>query len=468
MRSRTACAAIVVSLLAAVAHGDPTDKTADRSSRSRSASDSIAEKLREPARIELVDGERTTIGNVLDQIRERHGIRVHLYRGTATLMSMTIRESVGGNDHIAGSLHQKTTKTALAVSRPVGTGVVPVSALELPYSVNANPVSAAQDADEASDAAPSPSPVNGGSTAQPVSPAYESPAGSIPETLPEPVSPSSIDPGTPSVDRYPTETDAPEEPQELGDVTSGVHALGACEELFRRSQIMTTTLRSDDITIEGLLRQILAQISTPFDLDEEMAAFPATYTHAYDWDLLVDEDCVYITTRLQANLHKVARVYRIPAECEISADELGTVVRRTIRPWSWREQIDDVVGRVEIVLPPDAVLPKIPQIEKIDLTGSGDLVQFASAEESVDGSKDQQDDVGVDPGAGWQSVKALGSLLSSGTIAFAHALINTTEMLHYADPPTATIEVLPGMLVISQSQGAHREIADLLEQIVGH
>jgi hypothetical protein len=38
-------------------------------------------------------------------------------------------------------------------------------------------------------------------------------------------------------------------------------------------------------------------------------------------------------------------------------------------------------------------------------------------------------------------------------------------MVHYAEPPTGSIQILGDKLIITQSQAAHREIAELLKQL---
>jgi hypothetical protein len=55
--------------------------------------------------------------------------------------------------------------------------------------------------------------------------------------------------------------------------------------------------------------------------------------------------------------------------------------------------------------------------------------------------------------------------LVNALVTFAHASLSAMEMVHYAEPPTGTIQTLPGKLIITQSQSAHREIADLLKQL---
>jgi hypothetical protein len=59
----------------------------------------------------------------------------------------------------------------------------------------------------------------------------------------------------------------------------------------------------------------------------------------------------------------------------------------------------------------------------------------------------------------------LGQLLTGGALAAVETAVNTFEIVHYGDPPTGVMEILPGVLVITQSQGAHREIAELLEDL---
>ena len=56
-------------------------------------------------------------------------------------------------------------------------------------------------------------------------------------------------------------------------------------------------------------------------------------------------------------------------------------------------------------------------------------------------------------------------LMSRAWNGLFDATVTSIQVLYHSDPPTGVVEVLPGMLIISQSQSAHREIADLLEQL---
>ena len=64
-----------------------------------------------------------------------------------------------------------------------------------------------------------------------------------------------------------------------------------------------------------------------------------------------------------------------------------------------------------------------------------------------------------------EQMAMLGGAVVNGLVTFTHATLNALEIMHYGDPPTGSIQTLPGKLVITQSQAAHREIAELLRQL---
>ena len=65
----------------------------------------------------------------------------------------------------------------------------------------------------------------------------------------------------------------------------------------------------------------------------------------------------------------------------------------------------------------------------------------------------------------WLLVYPVGNALINGLVTLLQVTLTSAEILHYAEPPTASIETLPGKLIITQSQAAHREIDDLLKQL---
>ena len=242
--------------------------------------------------------------------------------------------------------------------------------------------------------------------------------------------------------------------------------LGIHETIFDHCAIPTRYL-DDSMTVEQVIRAAISQIGTMLDASGERDGIPASYSHAWDWDLMVRDETVFITTKLQSNLHKIVRVYPVPKSSPFTAEELAACLKVTIRPWSWRDQIDKMIDMIKLELPSGFQFPQLsaPQV-KLSLTGEGNLISYTpqNAAEPND-SPSPSSAPELDPSATWAAMKAIGSLFSSGTKAFAHSLVYTTEMLHYADPPTSTITVLPNMLIITQSRGAHQEIAELLDQI---
>jgi len=440
---------------------------------------SVEEKLELPARLELGDRERISLGELLDQIRERHGLIVKVDRSNIMLMAMVMEGTMVGADEFAKW-------------RP-GTGSGPGSMMP---SLGLSPIGYATSSpyyyvDEVQYSSPAPCGPNGcpqpsgsppvavyAEQARPYETSDPSKSAVVPLDAGQPSDLSPV-PVIPAEDCAPGDGDENEEadvenqPPVASEVEEpeepGIHAVGAANAYIRRSELLTDSLRGDDLTVEDVLRAALEQIATPFDMDEEFMGLPVTYSHAYDWDLLVEGNSISITTRMHVNMHKSVRVYRIPAGLDVDATELSEVVRHAIRPWSWRSEIDELVDRVEIDWPEGANF-EMPDLDglQVDLSGEGlpITVQESGVEQYVTAEpNDATDEVEVNPKDGVLAMKGMLSLLKSSTGAAVHSMISGMQMLHYADPPTATVEVLPGMLVITQSRGAHEQIADLLEQI---
>ncbi len=449
----------------------------------------IEQRLMVPAEVEFGDAETMTFGELLSQLEERHGIAIQIHRSATQLMMLTLGETLVSPSEI--SLHGRTqadvvTDVTVPVKPPTNYPADVQYIAAAPVSNEAPQCNKCQAAEAVltqtgvtiSDPECKHYVVQSEGKAPPLT-SGDAPA--LIEIAPlnkpgSPVPPATVQPEAPPADSAPLAADVEVEDNESsGEPESTLHALGACQNMFLLSEVSTAQLRSKELSVEQILRRAIAQIATPLDAAEEMSGMPVAYSHAYDWDLLIDENCVFITTRLHTNLHKVAKVYRIPADSELDAEEVALVLRKTIRPWSWQDQIDDVVEMVKFELPPGMTFPSLPNISGLDLSklaGVDGIIQVQSVESS-DGSEVAEASAPnttvtptVDSAASLLAMKAMGSLMSSGTIAAAHAVVNTTEMVHFADPPTATVQVLPGMLIISQSQSAHKEIADLLEQIL--
>jgi hypothetical protein len=243
----------------------------------------------------------------------------------------------------------------------------------------------------------------------------------------------------------------PATPQESESATK-LHLTARLHELFLKTEISADVIRGEKLSVEDVLRLAVAQLANPVDLMMEEAVLPASPTLAFDWDLLLTPSGVVVTSRLACNLHKETRVYKVSDIEGVTPEEIQGVIIKTIRPWSWRSQVEELVGQITMNLPSTAQLPALPALA---------MGISSSVEPGTQPSASVVPTSGLDA----NTINALGSFLSSGSIALIQTAISALQVAHHAEPPTASIEVLPGMLVVMQSQAAHREIADLIDQI---
>lgn len=248
-----------------------------------------------------------------------------------------------------------------------------------------------------------------------------------------------------------------------------------------RTPVAAALVVQPEATVEDLLRQVFdrtipLQSLISASLAEEGMPFGASLTRAMEWDLLVQDDGVLLTTRLNANLRKETRVYSVRAiekAGSLKAEEIARVVTRTVRPWSWRTYAGEAKPAF-----PASTKPLNPTDKKSTRSVRLDTLPFFQfdwtsllSDRRVERSLLQL----TSEGAGTPSVSVDTSkveltpedleLLAQMWNGLFQGTVTSLQVIHHADPPTGVLEVLPGLLVISQSQGAHREIADLLEQL---
>ncbi|SFI78421.1 hypothetical protein [Planctomicrobium piriforme] len=386
--------------------------------------------LQMPAQLTLEPHSRITFAELLQQIEETHGLSVRFDRNVllsfATLMQSTL---------IIGDEPLEEVSQAPATLDP-SPAVVSLSE-QAKVSRLPQPVTSSQKVRHTLVELNSPAGPMDAAAAIPASPV---PAVAAPDA--EPATPETAEPAPPE-----------DEP------TGRMHMLSRLSELILETEIGTDAIRGGDLTIEDVLQIAIAQIATPLDsMSLEGGVFPVTASHAYDLDLLVTPSGVEITTRLACHLHKETRVYRISQLDFAEPDELRDVIVKTVRPWSWKSQVSELIEQVTLDLPDFLQLPNMPKI-KVDL--SGDTPAIESAEVEAEPASEPAPPSQFDT----QALKAFGSLLSTGSTAAIEGMIAAIQVAHHAEPPTGTIETLPGLLIITQSQAAHREIADLLEQL---
>ncbi len=236
-------------------------------------------------------------------------------------------------------------------------------------------------------------------------------------------------------------------------------------------------------TVEDVLRQAFdrsfpLQALINASLSEEIPVLALTsLSKATEWDLLVLDDGVLLTTKLNANLHKETRVYstrELEKTAGLKAEDVARVLTRTVRPWSWKKNFPEAataaVAKPATEAKRSAKTGKALSIPKIDLSLLSLL--FSSRSPLPKHIRLASDDDSSSPitinGTDSENVELTEEqleLLGRAWDGLFQVAVSSIQVIYHADPPTGVIEVLPGMLVISQSQGAHREIADLLEQL---
>jgi hypothetical protein len=146
----------------------------------------------------------------------------------------------------------------------------------------------------------------------------------------------------------------------------------------------------------------------------------------HDLDYVIEDEVLQITTREVAEQTMETRVYelrRLPDE--FKPEDIARVIIRNIAPASWGNNAWVYVEPVTQ-----------PGMEGM-MEGYGEYLS---------------------PDGGGQGAGGYGAEMAEGATPPRQKPVK-------ADAPTAAIETLPGLLVITQSQRRHREISDLLQQL---
>jgi hypothetical protein len=248
------------------------------------------------------------------------------------------------------------------------------------------------------------------------------------------------------------------------------------------TEINIQTVDMHNVSIATAL-QIALDALPDGDLGIGESGLPIAVSNAEKLDYVVENDGILITSRLKALTYKETRVYNVKHLKDLKPEQLAAVIKQSVRPWSWRSRIDDLGEQLR------TGGPRIPAKAVTALFKSG--VQLASAESplgeltasaeatATDAPGDKSAAKPNTPAAAAtgtstasdsesltaQEAAQLGDALVNGLVTFMQASITTVEIMHYADPPTGTIQTVPGKLIITQSQAAHREIAELLKEL---
>ncbi|MCC7421557.1 MAG: thioredoxin family protein [Planctomycetaceae bacterium] len=238
--------------------------------------------------------------------------------------------------------------------------------------------------------------------------------------------------------------------------TTGIDSL-------RHTAVSVESLSLEDASIESALNQMLEAL-TPAGSADELGAemgLPVRLTCANDLAYLVVDDGVLVTTRMTANLRKETRIYRVPMLPNCPTERVAQILTHTVRPWSWRSQVNEMAEKLAAKCATPNVLGSLVQgyySTAIQMAGGVTPQVVANGAPASPAGTASTDAIS-------QAAAGVGQLAIHGAATLFQGGLSALEMVHHGDPPTAVIETLPGMLIITQSQAAHREIADFLEQL---
>jgi hypothetical protein len=226
------------------------------------------------------------------------------------------------------------------------------------------------------------------------------------------------------------------------------------------------TFDGQEITVATALR--LALDAFPDINADDSAGMPLAMTNATLLDFLVEDDGILITTRLKALTYKETRVYSIKNLKDANPNELSKVICQSVRPWSWRSRIDELGEQLKSgtsAIPPAMLAALMKSGMELASDETGIAVDTSEKTDTAKSDSSKTNEKNATSSDDAQQAAMLGTAVANSLVTLAHASLSTLEVIHYADPPTGSIRVLPGKLIITQSQAAHREIAELLKQL---
>jgi hypothetical protein len=184
-------------------------------------------------------------------------------------------------------------------------------------------------------------------------------------------------------------------------------------------------------------------------------------TNAMVLDFLIEDDGLLITTRMKALTSKETRIYSVKHLGEIAPEQLAKTIRHSVRPWSWRSQINDLGEQLKgTPLPGEAIASILKTGAEMVGSEVGFSVTPASSPEAVDPNAKKTSSLDEA-----KQLEMVGNAVVNGLVTLAQATVSALEMVHHGEPPTGTIQLLGNKLIITQSQAAHHEIAELLKQL---
>jgi hypothetical protein len=406
--------------------------------------------LLSPAKLDFEGRKQVTVREVLDQLHQQHHLSLRF--DTPTLAAMLDKSSQTPAYRSA----QAPTNYLATLGFPAycpgascPTGVVHIQSSQPVYPVAAAGYYAP---DEPGDGAP----VAAAAVAASAPAAVASPTGVVPGVAIAPAALPQVSSDSPLAGDSKLEpmTVAPVKP---APATSSAEAPKGIQEILEElldKELDIQTLDLSRVSIATVLRQALD--AAPTAQSDDASGMPILMTNAALLDYLIEDDGLLITTRMKALSTRETRVYSIKHLRDLPPVELSKTIRQSIRPWSWRSQISDLGEQLKGTPIPGETLTSLVKtgVQLVGAEVGVDISPESTAEPKVPNRIDEA-----------KQLEMLGGAITNGLVTFAQTTLLALEMVHYAEPPTATIQTLGQKLIITQSQTAHREIAELLKQL---
>ncbi|MFO1043697.1 MAG: hypothetical protein U0941_18090 [Planctomycetaceae bacterium] len=414
--------------------------------------------LQEPAKISIDNQKSITLGAFLDQVRRQHGLNVQidmqnviplagtLKLGEQVTTGQAAKLAMPNRKAVAQELSTLPSKSAWGYAASPSAYLIPAEArVEAELKSEVAPVEDLN-ADEPSKDGPSPAPSKNGLAKKK---------------------------GKPKTNQS-GKGESQKETEPAKEPALGSPEVVAEMKTFLEIPIDVSLVTRSDSTLEEVLQIAMNQafpIQTMFNfwMTADESALPMSLTQAMEWELLVQDHGVLITTRLNANLQKETRVYSIRAlegSMNLKSEDVARLVTRTVRPWSWKKHFPDANAASSVS--PSKSKPSLPKkitLPKVDLSLLGMLLSSTAANRSVIRLTRSEETTSGQQTDKTELTEEDMALLAQMWESLFQGSISIIQVIYHADPPSGVIEVHPGLLIISQSQGAHREIADLLEQL---
>ncbi len=460
----------------------PKEKTSATAGRRK-----LEAQLRQPANLDFGDRKSVSVAEFLAEIRKVHQLSIRfdapglagLY-GPEAFVSLPAEEAPATppstNKKPAASEKESPVAKSQMITKPQPT-VAPVAPSKPPVATKASPATVG-DAygspvgetlkPSASNVTPQPFPLpplsaDGRSAlVTPIPPSVVTVTYSEENPINVPLAP----PAAATTVAAPAAPAAPpEEPWEPTQEPKEVQQEGNAFDHLLQMQISLVSFNPQTVTLGTALRQALDSLSVvnPLSESDDELMLPAMFTEATKFDYMVEEDGLLISFRFMTLLQKETRVYSLKNLPGVTSDQLAAIIRQSVRPWSWRSHINDLGEQLK------NGTDRLPKSMAGSLAKAGTSALEVVTEGAVSLASATSTTGEVKPEATKEltaeEMKQLGHGVVNTLTTMTHASLSALEMVHYAELPTATMQTLPGRLVITQTQAAHREIAELLEQL---